>query len=193
MAPTSDELVAAAQRGDTAALDQLLRIHFDRIHAVCRRITGNPHDAADASQNALIAIVKALPRFDGRSSFATWAYRIATNASLDELRRRGRRPALAIADDDDEPTEPVDTTSWRFDEQLADRDAIETALGALPDDFRIPLVMRDLLDLEYAEIADQLGVPLGTVKSRIARGRAALMSKLSGNQSPESPRPTEAP
>ena len=192
MAPTSDELVAAAQRGDTAALDQLLRLHFDRIHAVCRRITGNPHDAADASQNALIAIVKALPRFDGRSSFATWAYRIATNASLDELRRRGRRPALAIADDDG-PTELLDTTSWRFDEQLADRDAIETALGALPDDFRIPLVMRDLLDLEYAEIADQLGVPLGTVKSRIARGRAALMSKLSGNQSAESPRPTEAP
>ena len=107
MAPTSDELVAAAQRGDTAALDQLLRLHFDRIHAVCRRITGNSHDAADASQNALIAIVKALPRFDGRSSFATWAYRIATNASLDELRRRGRRPVLAIADD--EPTEPADT------------------------------------------------------------------------------------
>lgn len=191
MAPTPDELVAAAQGGDTAALDQLLRSHFDRIHAVCRRITGNQHDAADASQNALIAIVKALPRFDGRSSFATWAYRIATNASLDELRRRGRRPVLAIADD--EPTEPADTASWRFDEQLADRDAIETALGALPDEFRIPLVMRDLLDLEYAEIADQLGVPLGTVKSRIARGRAALMSKLSGNQSPESPRPTEAP
>ena len=167
-----------------AALDQLLRLHFDRIHAVCRRITGNSHDAADASQNALIAIVKALPRFDGRSSFATWAYRIATNASLDELRRRGRRPALAIADYDG-PTELLDTTSWRFDEQLADRDAIETALSALPDEFRLPLVMRDLLDLEYAEIADQLGVPLGTVKSRIARGRAMLARALeldAGNQ-----------
>ena len=97
MAPTSDELVAAAQRGDTAALDQLLRIHFDRIHAVCRRITGNSHDAADASQNALIAIVKALPRFDGRSSFATWAYRIATNAAPPICPLRGDAPGSPLA------------------------------------------------------------------------------------------------
>jgi RNA polymerase sigma-70 factor (ECF subfamily) len=192
VARSDSELVAAAQQGDTAALDLLLRTHFDRVFAVCRRITGNAHDAADASQNALIAIVRALPNFDGRSSFATWAYRIASNASLDELRRRGRRPLLAVGDDDD-TLEPVDTSSWRFDEQLVDRDAIEAAIRDLPDDFRIPLVLRDIVDLEYAEIADQLGIPLGTVKSRIARGRAALMSKLSGNQTTEPQRPTEAP
>jgi RNA polymerase sigma-70 factor (ECF subfamily) len=191
VARSDSELVAAAQQGDTAALDLLLRTHFDRIYAVCRRITGNVHDAADASQNALIAIVRALPNFDGRSSFATWAYRIASNASLDELRRRGRRPLLAVGDDDETP-EPADTSSWKFDEQLVDRDAIDAAIRDLPDDFRIPLVLRDIVDLEYAEIADQLGIPLGTVKSRIARGRAALMSKLSGNQPTEPQRPTEA-
>jgi RNA polymerase sigma-70 factor (ECF subfamily) len=191
VARSDSELVAAAQQGDTAALDLLLRTHFDRVFAVCRRITGNPHDAADASQNALIAIVRALPNFDGRSSFATWAYRIASNASLDELRRRGRRPLLAVGDDDETP-EPADTSSWKFDEQLVDRDAIDAAIRDLPDDFRIPLVLRDIVDLEYAEIADQLGIPLGTVKSRIARGRAALMSKLSGNQPTEPQRPTEA-
>src|SRR5436190_5651974 len=93
-------LVAAAQAGDGAALETLLARHHDRLHAVCRRLTGNDADAADASQEALIAIVRGLPRFDGRSQFSTWSYRIAVNASLDELRRRQRRP---VPVDDDNP------------------------------------------------------------------------------------------
>ena len=88
------QLVTAAQAGDRGALDQLLRRHYDRVHSVCRRITGSASDADDACQEALIKIVRNLPRFDGRSSFGTWAYRIATNASLDELRKRQRRPSL---------------------------------------------------------------------------------------------------
>ena len=88
---TTTSWSTAAQGGDRGALDQLLRRHYDRVHAVCRRITGNDADAADAAQEAMIAIVRNLDRFDGRSSFGTWAYRIATNASLDELRRRKRR------------------------------------------------------------------------------------------------------
>ena len=94
---TDHELVTAAQGGDRGALDQLLRRHYDRVHAVCRRITGHDADAADAAQEAMIAIVRNLDRFDGRSSFGTWAYRIATNASLDELRRRKRR-AVPVLD-----------------------------------------------------------------------------------------------
>ena len=87
-----ETLIGAAQRGDQRALDQLLRLHQDRVYAVCRRLAGNDADALDATQEALIAIVKGLPRFDGRAKFSTWAYRVATNACLDELRRRGRRP-----------------------------------------------------------------------------------------------------
>src|SRR4051812_4211878 len=87
-------LVAAAQAGDRAALEALLGRHHERLHAVCRRLTGNDADAADASQDALIAIVRGLGRFDGRSQFSTWSYRIAVNACLDELRRRRRRPVL---------------------------------------------------------------------------------------------------
>ena len=87
-------LVEAAQQGDRSSMDQLLRRHYDRIYAVCRRVTGHDTDAADAAQEAMIAIVRGLSKFDGRSSFSTWAYRIATNASLDELRRRRRRPLL---------------------------------------------------------------------------------------------------
>ncbi|MEP7115229.1 MAG: sigma-70 family RNA polymerase sigma factor, partial [Ilumatobacteraceae bacterium] len=94
--------MTAAQGGDRGALDQLLRRHYDRVHAVCRRITGHDADAADAAQDAMIAIVRNLDRFDGRSSFGTWAYRIATNASLDELRRRKRRAVPLSGDDDGE-------------------------------------------------------------------------------------------
>ncbi len=96
-------LVEAAQNGDRAAMDQLLRRHYDRIHAVCRRIAGGSRDADDACQEALIKITRGLPRFDGNSAFGTWAYRIATNAALDELRRRKRRPLLALVDDDEGP------------------------------------------------------------------------------------------
>ena len=89
----------AAQEGDRAALDALLRRHHDRIHAVCRRLAGNEADALDATQEALIAIVRGIRRFDGRAAFSTWAYRVATNACLDELRRRKRRPAAGLPDD----------------------------------------------------------------------------------------------
>ena len=86
-------LVAAAQAGDRDALDTLLRRHYDRIHAICRRIAGSSRDADDAAQEAMISIVRGLARFDGRAAFSTWTYRIATNASLDELRKRDRRPS----------------------------------------------------------------------------------------------------
>lgn len=170
-------MVAAAQGGDRFALDQLLRRHYDRIHAVCRRVAGSTRDADDACQEALIKIVRSLPRFDGRSSFGTWAYRIATNASLDELRKRQRRPALHAVDEDDRP-ELVDSTADRYTDALPDRLVLDDALDRLPDDLRIAVILRDVADFDYAEIATTLDIPIGTVKSRIARGRAALASTL---------------
>src|ERR687888_1469749 len=93
---TSDEaLAAAANAGDRGALEVLLGRHFDRVHAICRRVTGHPEDALDATQEALIAVTRGLHRYDGRSLFTTWLYRVATNAALDELRRRKRRPEPA--------------------------------------------------------------------------------------------------
>src|SRR5436853_4508477 len=97
---SSDEaLAAAANAGDRGALEVLLARHIDRVHAICRRVTGHPEDALDATQEALIAVTRGLHRYDGRSLFTTWLYRVATNAALDELRRRKRRP---------EPAEPTD-------------------------------------------------------------------------------------
>ncbi len=180
-------------------MDQLLRGQHDRIHAVCRRITGNESDAADATQEALIAVVRGLHRFDGRSAFSTWVYRIATNASLDELRRRKRRPLSVVRDDDRVDQEPADPGWDRPFDQIDDRDEVEAALLEVPEDFRIPVVLRDVADLDYAEIAATLDLPIGTVKSRIARGRGMLAAALirhgdePGNQAGDPQRPTEAP
>ena len=195
--------MTAAQGGDRGALDQLLRRHYDRVHAVCRRITGHDADAADAAQEAMIAIVRNLDRFDGRSSFGTWAYRIATNASLDELRRRKRRATPVSTDDDPEHHhhEVADPDAGRRIESIGDHMALDAALRALNDDYRLPVVLRDVADLDYAEIAAVLDIPVGTVKSRIARGRAALADALkppgegqpTGNQPTGPERPSRAP
>lgn len=169
-----------------------MRRHYDRIHAVTRRIAGTSRDADDATQEALIKIVRNLPRFDGRSSFGTWAYRIATNAALDELRQRKRRPALTMVRDDDSGAhdrnvsiEPVDDLAGRRVDAIADRLAIDDALASLPEEFRAAVVLRDVGDLDYAEIADVLEIPVGTVKSRIARGRKMLATELRLDEQPD--------
>lgn len=186
-------LVAAAQGGDRAALERLLHTQHDRVWAVCRRILGNDADAADATQEALIAIVRGLPRFDGRSAFPTWCYRVATNAALDELRRRRRRPVPA---DGDGPHDPGDGAAPdpgpAFDLRIVDRLRLDEALARLPEDYRLPVVLRDVCDLDYAEIAEALSIPPGTVRSRISRGRAALATWLR-NQDPPSDRPSDRP
>jgi RNA polymerase sigma-70 factor (ECF subfamily) len=177
-------------------MDQLLRRHHDRVFAVCRRITGNDADAADASQEALISIVRSLGKFDGRSSFGTWVYRIATNASLDELRRRRRRPTVGATESigHDLAHDIADPDAGVRIEIVAERMAIDVALAGLAEDFRIPIVLRDLAGLDYGEIAEVIGIPIGTVKSRIARGRANLSQLLTaGNQPGDDERPTPAP
>lgn len=223
-----------------------MRRHYDRIFAVCRRITGSEADAADATQNAMISIVRSIDTFDGRSSFGTWCYRIATNASLDELRRRRRRAEVSVDDLDAArrgrpatgssgaggdaahggargnvvgPVGEVGSAtrggSDPHPDDVVDRLALDQALALVPTDFRTPLVLRDVGDLDYREIAEILDVPIGTVRSRISRGRAALRAAYleaidtdaidtgsidpsvlnpgdtPGNQPPPSRRPTE--
>ena len=180
-AEASDQaLAAAANSGDRGALEVLLARHFDRVHAICRRITGHPEDALDATQEALIAVTRGLHRYDGRALFTTWLYRVATNAALDELRRRKRRPEPAELDEERFAggaaggavrAAPVESV-------VAARLDVDAALAALSPEFRAAVVLRDLCDLDYAEIAEILDVPMGTVRSRIARGRAAIADHL---------------
>jgi len=150
------------------------------LFAVCRRLTGNDADAADATQEALLAIVKGLRSFGGRSRFATWSYRVAVNASLDELRRRRRRPVTGWEDDIGVADHPAMTRSggYSVESEVSDRVDVDAALQQLPPEFRAPVVLRDLCQLDYAEIAEVLAIPPGTVRSRIARGRAALVPLL---------------
>jgi len=155
-------------------------------------MAGNDADALDATQEALIALARGIRKFDGRSAFSTWSYRVATNACLDELRRRQRRPVPTLPDDLGSGSRDGLAAPSTGIEVLPDRFAIDDALAQLREEFRAPVVLRDLCDLDYAEIAEVLGIPAGTVRSRIARGRSQLAQLLDpGNRSPSASRPTD--
>lgn len=191
-----EDLVVAAQAGDRGAMETLLRRHHDRIWAVCRRLAGNDADAADATQEAMLLIVRRLHTFDGRSKFTTWAHRVATNACLDELRRRRRRPDPGLPDDDPDDGHTTVDRAEPLADAVADRITVDDALAHLPDEFRIPVVLRDLGGHGYAEISAILGVPPGTVRSRIARGRSRLAELLRpdpGNLPGPAERPSTQP
>lgn len=197
-------LVEAAQRGDRPALEQLLRRHHARIYALCRRMTCNDADAQDATQEALMALVRGLHRFDGRAAFTTWMYRVATNACLDELRRRRRRPEpvdpQSTPGDDGQATPGARALSSgpsggrdvgpSIDETVSDRLDIDDALRQLKPEYRAAVVLRDQIGLEYSEIAETLDIPVGTVRSRIARGRAALADTLGTHDEPSVAEPS---
>ena len=178
---------------------------------MCRRVVGDDADARDALQDALVAIARGIRRFDGRSAFTTWSHRVATNACLDELRRRRRRPvpgAVGVPVDgaderhawNDLPAAPDGVAGAAAPGgggdggigAVADRLEVEAALARLPEDFRVAVVLRDLCDLEYAEIGRVLDLRPGTVRSRIARGRA-LLTDLLGNPAASPDRPTTRP
>jgi RNA polymerase sigma-70 factor (ECF subfamily) len=180
---TDEELAARAAAGDRRALDVLLERHTNLVHGVCRRVLTNPDDALDATQEALLLIARKIGSFDGRSQFSTWCYRVATNAALDEARRSNRRPRPVEELPDAGPRDRL------LDVDVADRLDIDAAMETLTADYRAAVALRDLVGMDYAEIGEVLGIPPGTVRSRIARGRAALADVL-GNQTPVSERPS---
>ncbi len=207
--PDDPGVLDAARGGDRRALETLLVAHYDRVHALCRRMLGNEADAVDATQDALLSAVRAITRFDGRSSFATWLYRIATNACLDELRRRRRRPVVGLpgeVDEDWDRSGPVPsgragadayqpafgTTAMDPGDEATTHVDVDAALRLLAPEHRVAVVLRDLCDLPYDEIAVILDVPIGTVRSRIARGRAALADLITGDREATGPEGAEA-
>ena len=174
-----------ARDGDQDAFGCLVRAYEKRVFALTRRLCADPSDAEEAAQEAFLAAWQGLPFFRGDASFSTWLYRLASNACVDVLRREVRHQAAASLDDEDAAIDLPDGSLSPHDE--AERaelhQHIENGLAALPPDYRQVLILRELHQRSYDEIADILSLDLGTVKSRINRGRKRLRKILleSGN------------
>jgi RNA polymerase sigma factor (sigma-70 family) len=151
--------------------EELARTHGRFLYTVAYRLTGNEADAQDLVQDVLLRVRKGLETYRP-GSLEGWLSRITTNAFLDDVRRRRRRPTVALPDDADRLLAADDSIP------LSLPDDVQDALRALPDDFRAAVVLCDVVGLTYDEIAEQLGIPVGTVRSRIHRGRAALRGVL---------------
>ena len=172
------ELVRRFLAGDANAFTTLVERHQARIYAVCLRILGNAEDAADATQDTLLSVVRKLDGFRGEAAFTTWVHRIAMNVCFDHLRRSQRQPTLQRAIDDELPASELGDPVPDHADAVADERLITAALAEVPEDFRIAIVLADVHDLPYEEIAAVLGLPIGTVKSRVHRGRIALARAL---------------
>ena len=187
---TEQELVERAKRGDPDAFGQLVTDNEKRIYNLALRMTGSPEDAAEAAQEAFLAAWQGLPNFRGESSFSTWLYRLTSNACVDLLRREGRHRGAAGPSLNDEESDlrlPDDAPGPQEQAERRElREQIETALQALTPEHRQVLVLREMHQLSYDEIAQVLKLDVGTVKSRINRGRKQLRNFLlkSGNFSP---------
>jgi RNA polymerase sigma-70 factor, ECF subfamily len=171
---TDERLVRRFQEGSADAFEVLVQRHGTRVYNLCFRILGDPEEAADASQDTFLAALRKLNTFRGDSAFTTWLHRVAVNACYDSLRRKRRRPLLQIVrDEDDDRPEPSLPSPDHADQVVFSVD-VGRALMEVPEEFRVVLVLADVQDLPYDEIARVLEIPVGTVKSRVFRGRAAL-------------------
>ena len=174
-----------ARRGDQEAFAQLVHLYEKRVYALTLRMCKNPADAEEAAQEAFLAAWQGLAFFRGESSFSTWLYRLASNACVDVLRREVRHQAAASLDDEDAAIDLPDGSLSPHDEaERAElRQQIEAGLSALPEEYRQVLILREMHQRSYDEIAEILALDLGTVKSRINRGRKRLRKILleSGN------------
>ena len=171
--PDDAELVRRAQGGDRSAFGELMRRHERRVYNLAFRLLGGPDDAQDAAQDAFLSCYRNLGRFRGDSAFGTWMHRIAVNACYDLLRRR--RPVQSL--DAEGAPEPAVADHAEAATAAAD---VHRALQQVPLEFRAVLVLHELQDVSVEDVAAMLEVPIGTVKSRLFRGRAALGRALAG-------------
>ncbi len=182
--PSDAELLRRHVAGDSEAFGELFRRHRDRLWAVALRTVGDPEEAADALQDAMISAFRRAGDFRGDSAVTTWLHRIVVNACLDRLRRKAARPAVSAGDEQAfealvaQDSDPAKTTDTRLD--------VNAALQILPPQQRAALVVVDMLGFSVADAAIILDTSQGTVKSRCARARARLLphvAHLRGNRS----------
>lgn len=170
MPPEDADLLRASAAGDGAAFTELMRRHEDKVFSIALRILGNRSDALDATQDTFVTIFRKASTFRGEAAFSTWLYRIALNTCRDLLRRRARTVPLETseAERSSQPTTPSHETS------AGNRLDLSRALVALSPEYREAVLLHDLAGVPYDEIARRTGVAVGTVKSRISRGRRKL-------------------
>lgn len=180
-------LINDAQRGDLDAFNRLVLAYQDYLYNAALRILGDDAQAADATQEAFISAFRGINSFRG-GSFKSWLMRTVTNACYDELRRQKRRPTVPLepaTDDDDE----IESPRWLADSSMSPAEkfeadelehAIQHCLENLPVDFRMVVVLADIQGMDYTEVASAAHVPLGTIKSRLARARLRLRECLQG-------------
>jgi RNA polymerase sigma-70 factor (ECF subfamily) len=188
-------LVAQLRAGDESAFERVVRQYSPRMLAAARRILRNEEDARDALQDAFISAFKALPQFEGESRLSTWLHRIGINAALMKLRSRQRKNERPISEllprflDDGHPAEPPGP--WEPVEKLLERqetrDLVRRTIDELPDSHRIVLILRDIEELSTEQAAEELGVSVGVVKTRLHRARQALRTLLDAHFHGEQP------
>jgi len=176
------ELVERARAGDEGAFAQLVTRYEGRVYNLALRYCGDVHEAGDLAQEAFLRVYRGLSGFRGTARFSTWLYRIVINVCRDWERKRRRRPTVAwpTVDDGDRPKDLPDPAPGP-EEVSADnelRRRVVQEIAQLPQEYRQAVLLRDVQDLSYGEIAHILQVSVGTVKSRIHRGRAALRDRL---------------
>ncbi|MEW6249761.1 MAG: sigma-70 family RNA polymerase sigma factor [Planctomycetota bacterium] len=182
--PTDAELVCQAQRGRSAAFGELVARYQDRVFNVCYRMCHNHADALDLTQSAFLKALEALPRFESRANFYTWLFRIAVNLAISRRRdatRRGAAPLDEAAHCNGRLPDGLERRPERVDEELERQELharVVWALQQLDEEFRAAVILKDIEELDYAAIAEVLEVPIGTVKSRIHRGRLMLRDLL---------------
>lgn len=182
------ELVEALRRQDPEAVELLVERYADRVYRLAVRITGSNEDAEEVAQDALWTAARKIDTFKGESAFGSWLYRVTANTAYMKLRaRRGRAREIGLddvlpaLDGDGLHFEPMEDWSARVDEQAIQaelRQALETAIGELPADYRTPLVLHDVEGMSNPDIAEAMGLSLPAVKSRIHRSRLFLRKRL---------------
>lgn len=179
------QCIARALEGDLEAFNQLVLAYQDSAYNLAYRMLNDPDAAADVTQSAFIAAYRSLKTYRG-GSFRAWVLRMVTNACYDELRRRKRRPTVAL-EPFNRDEEEIESPAWLMDDHLSPEEmvqlrevenAITHCLQDLPEDFRAVVIMVDVEGYDYAEVAQALGKPLGTIKSRLARARLRLRDCL---------------
>jgi RNA polymerase sigma-70 factor (ECF subfamily) len=180
-------LIESAQRGDLDSFNTLILHYQDAVFHTALRILGDEDPAEDAAQEAFISAFRSLSSFRG-GSFKAWLMRTVTNACYDELRRQKRRPTTPLEPESNEGEE-IDSPRWLADPKMTPAEqleadelehAIQHCLNALPSDFRTVVVLADIQGMDYGEVATAVRVPLGTIKSRLARARLRLRECLRG-------------